>query len=508
MARKLLKALFLFTTTIILCLTASILANAEVYSGDCSATDSNITWSVNTETGVLKFDGKGYMTNYQSSWDLPWLSYQNYITTAEIGADIIHLDDMTFFECHNLTSITVHEDNDNYSSLDGVLFNKDKTILYFCPVNYQSTTYTIPYGVELCDICCFSDSRNLEHIKIPDTVTEISNYTFNGIKTIKQITIPASVKKIGLQVFQGCDNLENIYVDEDSEYYTSVDGVLFTKDMTVLFQYPAGNERTSYSIPDSVEVLEAWSLYHARNLTSLKLPSNLVEIGWEAIIGCNDLKELYIPAGLETIYSHLSGNRSLERITVDEKNEHLCDIDGVLYTKDMKKLLSYPEAKKDTYYRIPDGVEEVQQGVFIYSWNLHEVFVPASIKVIEAATFYAIEHIMYPGTKEQWCAIEFGYSTEDLKDSSRVHLNYNPNLNHKKEKIVESHCNSAGTITITCSCGYVYSQNYLPLTEHINENDDAFCDYCNFQLREQTVFEKFISWIKDFFESIFDIFRF
>ena len=95
---------------------------------------------------------------------------------------------------------------------------------------------------------------------------------------LKQLRIPSTVSFIGDG--QSCLHaLEAFDVDERNAYYASRGGVLFTRDLTTLQQYPSGKTDIAYTVPEGVKTIAAWSLEDARNLRSLRLPTTLDSIG-------------------------------------------------------------------------------------------------------------------------------------------------------------------------------------------------------------------------------------
>ena len=157
------------------------------------------------------------------------------LTSVTISESITSIGALAFWGCSSLTDIIVDENNKNYSSQDGVLFNKNKTELMQCPSGNARTSYDIPDGVTNINDSAFCSCSKLTSITIPNSVTSIGAGAFeecikltsitigNGVTSIggesfkscsnlKSITVPESVVSIGAWAFSYCDDLVNIYI--------------------------------------------------------------------------------------------------------------------------------------------------------------------------------------------------------------------------------------------------------------------------------------------------------
>jgi len=94
-----------------------------------------------------------------------------------------------------------------------------------------------------------------------------------------------------------------------------------------------------------------------------------------------NIRHITLPSTVENIIVEGTGEKLLE-IDVDENNPNFCSVDGVLYTKDMKKLVAYPVGREDTSFTVPDGVEEIGERAFMISPNLEEIVLPDSLRTI------------------------------------------------------------------------------------------------------------------------------
>ena len=209
----------------------------------------------------------------------------NWLMEITIPENVSSIGRNAFCECDALTSINVSENNKNYCSVDGIIYNKEKTALVCCPEShtpphsvqedkgsdedneygnfyfFRPIDITIPEGVTtICDYAfqdcyslanitipesvtsigheAFSGCRNLRSITIPESVTSIGHEAFSGCRNLRSITIPESVASIGDGAFKGCYNLTSVNFSENNKNYCSVDGVLYDKGKTRIIRCP------------------------------------------------------------------------------------------------------------------------------------------------------------------------------------------------------------------------------------------------------------------------------
>ena len=129
------------------------------------------------------------------------------ISTIEIPASVGSIGKDAFLICTKLSTINVAKGNPSYSSIDGVLFNHNKTRLIKMPNNCQISNYIIPNSVTTIDEGAFSFCKNLQSVEIPDSVTKFGSYCFLNCKSLQEVRISETGVKINKTVFEGCDNL-------------------------------------------------------------------------------------------------------------------------------------------------------------------------------------------------------------------------------------------------------------------------------------------------------------
>ena len=125
------------------------------------------------------------------------------------------------------------------------------------------------------------------------TVTTIGNGAFYYCPSLTEIIIPDSVTSIGDSAFAYCDSLKEIQVSENNSSYQSIEGILFSKDGTLLHTYPTGKPDTSYIIPDSVSSIAGGAFEGCTKLTEIIIPDSVTSIGDSAFSDCSSLNWIY-----------------------------------------------------------------------------------------------------------------------------------------------------------------------------------------------------------------------
>lgn len=178
-------------------------------------------------------------------------NYCDGLTSITIPNSVTSIGKESFYACNGLRSINVDEDNPNYSSLNGVLFNKAKTELIQYPEKKAGKVYTIP-----------------------DSVTSIGTYAFFGCSELTGVAIPNSVTSIGDGAFFSCDGL------------------------------------TSVTIPNGVASIGDGVFYGCSGLTRVTIPHSVTTIVWNAFSDCGELREVFIE-NTSNIYDDKFGSAKL-----------------------------------------------------------------------------------------------------------------------------------------------------------------------------------------------------
>lgn len=279
------------------------------------------------------------------------------LTSISIPSSVSFVSDNAFAVCTNLLSINVEDANTNYSSENGILFNKEKTYLV-----------------------CYPGGKQGEYV-IPSTVTDIGNNAFSYCIGLSSVTISSSVNTIGGHVFENCTNLLSIEVDINNSNFSSQDGVLYNYDKTTLIYYPPGKQG-GFIIPFSVtSVLGAFR--GCTNLTSVVIPASVTNLGWKAFGDCVDLTSVTFetPSSLSSIEEQTFYNcTSLTSIKIPDNFTFIGNY-------------AFENCTSLTSVEIPTSVTEIGTKAFYNCSKLNLTNLPASLTSISDYAFYGCESL-------------------------------------------------------------------------------------------------------------------
>ena len=146
------------------------------------------------------------------------------LKSITIPSSVTSIENNIFQDCTGLTNITVDSNNTSYCSESGVLFNKDKTTLIYCPRG-KTGSYTIPDGVTAIEDYAFYYCSGLTSVTIPSSVTSIGESAFQHCTGLTSITIPNSVTSIVNLAFWDCDSLTIVYIPSGVNFVPDESGL-------------------------------------------------------------------------------------------------------------------------------------------------------------------------------------------------------------------------------------------------------------------------------------------
>ncbi|MBE6113163.1 MAG: hypothetical protein E7195_09195 [Peptococcaceae bacterium] len=270
------KLIAIFT---LVCFLFTFMPITAFAADSATGTFGQLTWTY--ENGVLTLTGQGAMNDCLSGYYIvnpPWEKYKTAITSVIISDGITSIGQHVFY---------------NHAALRKVSLGKDVTVI---------------------EGSAFDSCTNLTHIELPEGFLELGSWAFaeSGLKTI---TIPASVEVIS-NSFHCCSNLTGITVNPENQNFTSVDGVLFTKDMKELLCYPSGKQTKEYYVPDEVESFyDTAAFYECDAIEKIVFGQNMRDMSLNGIVNCPNLKEVVFNDGIEILYG-IRNCDSLEKLLI------------------------------------------------------------------------------------------------------------------------------------------------------------------------------------------------
>ena len=220
-------------------------------------------------------------------------------------------------------------------------------------------------------------------------VTSIDDRAFYRCDSLISIIIPDSVAKISANPFAYCSTLKSIFVSSEHPYFFAIDGVLFRKADSCLISYPKGREYTTYNIPQGITAIESSAFYDCKFLTRVTIPDSVTSIGDCAFYLCSSLTSVSIPDSVEQIGTNpFAACFELKTISVSPEHPYFATIDGVLFRKADKALISYPASISSSTYTIPQGITAIGDSAFFYCDSLTSVSIPDSVTSIGDSAFF------------------------------------------------------------------------------------------------------------------------
>ena len=132
------------------------------------------------------------------------------LSSIELPSSVTSIGYNAFSRCSSLSSINVDNENTEYTSIEGVLFNKENTQIIRYPEGRKEKKYSIPSSVTSIGYNAFSGCSSLSSVELPSSVTSIGNHAFSRCSNLESIELPSSVTSIGNYAFYGCSSLRSI----------------------------------------------------------------------------------------------------------------------------------------------------------------------------------------------------------------------------------------------------------------------------------------------------------
>ena len=376
------------------------------------------------------------------------------VTEYILGDGIISIGSSAFNDCSNLTSVSI---GNNVTSIGSSAFYGCKgltsvhisNLAAWCHTTFSSNVSNPLYYAHHL----YLNNTEITELTIPNSVTSIGNYAFNGCTNITSATIPNSVTSIGDNAFGGCSGL------------------------------------TSITLPHSVTSIGHGAFQFCSSLTSFDIPDGVIGLGQYIFSGCTSLQTISIPKSVNTIIPQYQGydispftgintdsqsglpmEGALTAFIVDPENPIYTAKDGVLYNKNMTKLIQFPCAKKDAY-TIPESVIYIEDYAFYGNQILTELNLPRNVRVIEDGAFAYMVNLKTLHLPEELvkigvagflgcCDIEdltFGSKLKSIGNQAfTLNINKCKSITCFAQQVPTLETGYVGAITVGKSTGYIW----------------------------------------------------
>ena len=515
-----------------------LLSNAVIhydYVPDYIKTDScgdNVTYVLNTQTGVLTISGTGDMADYRSSWipinntTSPFKEFSSEIKSIIINDGVTSIGDYAFVGCAGLdvtipkSLVSIGESAfSSYSGTMNVYYNGSRgkwnridigsgnsalnnAVIHFASESGKcgdNVTYALDAETGVLTISGTGDITDYEEqespfyadysikqIVINDGVTGIGNNTFRSCSGVTSVAMPDGLEKIGNYAFYSCSAL------------------------------------TGLTLPNGLKSIGDNAFYYCKGITDLALPDSLTSIGNYAFYVCTGLTSVTIPKGVRSIGVNPFKECKLTGISVSGENtafdsrgncnaimktstnELVCGCSNTVIPDDTEIIGDYAlyVCRGLTNAALPDTLKRIGNYAFGHCTGLTSVTIPESVKSLGQSAFFGcsgltnviigrgvesigsfaflgcseLKDIYYTGTEEQWNAIEISADNTQITETATIHYNYHE---HDYQAVVTPvTCTRDGYTTYTCTiCGDTYTDAVISALGHdyIVEETTATC---------------------------------
>ena len=407
------------------------------------------------------------------------------LTDVTIPDGVTSIGNYVFSGCGGLTSVTIP---DSVTSIEQYAFSGCSGL----------TSVTIPDSVTSIGGSAFENCSGLTNLTIPDSVTSIGAEAFYGCSGLTSVAIGHGVTSIGNCAFSSCNRLASITVETSNPNYSSVNGLLLSKDGNTLVQGINGDVTipdtvisigqyafsgcsglTSITIPDSVTYIGQYAFSGCSGLTSITIPDSVTYIGESPFSGCPNVCEATLPgrqcgvplgnvtnliisSGTTSIgQSAFSGRNGLTSVTIPDSVRSIGDyafsgcsgLMGVTIPDSVTSIGRYAFSGCSglTSITIPDNVTSISDYAFSGCSGLASVTIPNSVTNIGQEAFYGCSWLRSVSIPQCVCSsrvcLVFGSAYESITDIPITNIEISAGVTNIASGVFD-YCHNLATITI------------------------------------------------------------
>ena len=325
-----------------------------------------------------------------------------------------------FGDCDALQSVEIEDENNNFIFKDGILYDVKNGILVSAVNSLIPEKVIVDECTKTIDYSAFADCNNLYEIEIPQGVVNIGEKAFARLDNLKNIDIPDSVTNITTLAFYRCNGLVSVQVpgsvtaikNGTFRECNNLKKVILNEGITGIEQYAFYDCELleEISIPGTVTTVGNSAFYRCKNLKNIEIPEGVTKIDGSAFIFCSSLEQIKLPQSLTSIGSGAFDNctslisvelpdnaiissdtfkecKNLSDIVISDTNNNYIVKNGILYNKNMTRILCYPAGIKDTEFSVPETVKTIGDFAFYGAKVLESINIPDSVTNIGTDAF-------------------------------------------------------------------------------------------------------------------------
>ena len=279
-----------------------------------------------------------------------------------------------FGDCDALQSVEIEDENNNFIFKDGILYDVKNGILVSAVNSLIPEKVIVDECTKTIDYSAFADCNNLYEIEIPQGVVNIGEKAFARLDNLKNIDIPDSVTNITTLAFYRCNGLVSVQVPGS---VTAIKNGTFREC----------NNLKKVILNEGGAKIEDSAFVFCSSLEQIKLPQSLMSIGSGAFDNCTSLISVELPDNAIISSNTFKECKNLSDIVISDTNNNYIVKNGILYNKNMTRILCYPAGIKDTEFFVPDTVKTIGDFAFYGTKALESINIPDSVTNIGTDAF-------------------------------------------------------------------------------------------------------------------------